>query len=280
VKQPDWKTARNHMGGKEELNTSEDSSNERAIRDSAIRERKQRVQGMFNAIASRYDLLNHLLSAGIDLYWRRRALALVRGERPQRILDLATGTGDFAIAARRLEPRRVVGADVALNMLRLGSAKLGSQSRGSQNRGSAPVGSEIPLTLLCADAERLPFADDSFDLVTAAFGVRNFGDVAVGLEQARRVLKTGGELLVLEFTQPTAPVFSQLYRFYFKHILPVLGGIISGNRQAYAYLPESVAAFPQHDGFLKLMREAGFDRERVTSLTLGICAVYQGHKAD
>ncbi len=133
---------------------------------------------------------------------------------------------------------------------------------------------------MCADAERLPFADDSFDLVTAAFGVRNFGDVAVGLEQARRVLKTGGELLVLEFTQPTAPVFSQLYRFYFKHILPVLGGIISGNRQAYAYLPESVAAFPQHDGFLKLMREAGFDRERVTSLTLGICAVYQGHKAD
>ncbi len=269
--------------------------------DDAIHERKRRVQGMFNAIASRYDLLNHLLSAGIDLYWRRRALSLVRGERPARVLDLATGTGDFAIAARRLKPRRVVGADIALNMLRLGSSKLGSSKLGSRKRGSsllrlpangsgrveADTGaaevagtSEIPLTLLCADAESLPFADDSFDLVTAAFGVRNFGDVSVGLAQARRVLKPGGELVILEFTEPTAPVFSQLYRFYFKHILPVLGGIISGNRQAYAYLPESVASFPQRDGFLRLMRDAGFDRERVTSLTLGICAVYQGHKAN
>ncbi len=254
--------------------------------EDAIHERKRRVQGMFNAIASRYDLLNHLLSAGIDLYWRRRALSLVRGERPARVLDLATGTGDFAIAARRLKPRRVVGADVALNMLRLGSSKLGSRANGSSqvaaDIGAAAVAGtpEIPMTLLCADAESLPFADDSFDLVTAAFGVRNFGDVSVGLAQARRVLKPGGELVILEFTEPTAPVFSQLYRFYFKHILPVLGGIISGNRQAYAYLPESVAAFPQPDGFLRLMRDAGFDRERMTSLTLGICAVYQGHKAN
>ena len=259
--------------------------------DDAIHERKRRVQGMFNAIASRYDLLNHLLSAGIDLYWRRRALSLVRGERPARVLDLATGTGDFALAARRLKPQRVVGADVALNMLRLGSSKLGSSKLGSRKRGSSQVEAdigaaavagtqEIPLTLLCADAERLPFVDDSFDLVTAAFGVRNFGDVSVGLAQAWRVLKPGGELVILEFTEPTAPVFSQLYRFYFKHILPVLGGIISGNRQAYAYLPESVAAFPQRDGFLRLMGDAGFDRERATSLTLGICAVYQGHKAN
>jgi demethylmenaquinone methyltransferase/2-methoxy-6-polyprenyl-1,4-benzoquinol methylase len=259
--------------------------------EDAIRERKRRVQGMFNAIASRYDLLNHLLSAGVDLYWRRRALSLVRGGRPARVLDLATGTGDFALAAKRLKPLRVVGADVALNMLRLGSSKLGSSKLGSRKLGSSQAGAdtgaaavagtpEIPLTLLCADAESLPFVDNSFDLVTAAFGVRNFGDVSVGLTQARRVLKPGGELVILEFTEPTAPVFSQLYRFYFKHILPVLGGIISGNRQAYSYLPESVAAFPQHDGFLKLMRDAGFDRERVTSLTLGICAVYQGHKTN
>lgn len=250
----------------------------------AIRERKRRVQGMFNAIASRYDLLNHLLSAGIDLYWRRRALSLVRVERPARVLDLATGTGDFALAARRLKPQRVVGADVALNMLRLGSSKLGSRKRGSSqveaDTGAAAGTQGIPLILLCADAESLPFADDSFDLVTAAFGVRNFGDVSVGLAQAQRVLKPGGELVILEFSDPTAPVFSQLYRFYFKRILPVLGGIISGNRQAYSYLPESVAAFPQRDGFLRLMRDAGFDRERATSLTLGICAVYQGHKAN
>lgn len=252
-----------------------------AGREEAIQERKQRVQGMFNAIAARYDLLNHLLSAGIDLYWRRRALALVRGRRPARILDLATGTGDLALAARRLKPTRVVGADVAINMLKLGSSKLGSQKREFATGAAAVAGAaEIPVTLLCADAEQLPFADASFDLVTAAFGVRNFGDVAVGLAQARRVLKPGGELVILEFTEPTAPVFSQLYRFYFKHILPVLGGMISGNRQAYSYLPESVASFPQHDGFLKLMREAGFDRESVTPLTLGICAVYQGQKAN
>ena len=254
----------------------------------AILARKRRVQSMFNTIASRYDLLNHLLSAGIDFYWRRRALGLVRVERPGRVLDLATGTGDFALAARRLQPRRVVGTDVAINMLRLGSRKRGSSKLGSSKpddggsaEGAAAVvgANEIPLVLLCADAERLPFAEDSFDLVTAAFGVRNFGDVTVGLEQAWSVLRPGGELVVLEFTEPTAPVFSQLYRFYFERVLPVLGGIVSGNRRAYAYLPESVAAFPQHDAFLQKMREAGFGQVKATPLTLGICAVYQGIKA-
>ena len=265
-------------------------------RKEAIRERKRRVQSMFNAIASRYDLLNHLLSAGIDFYWRRRALALVRVQRPGRILDLATDTGDFALAARRLHPRRIVGADVALNMLRLGSRKRGSRQRGSRQRGSRQLGpahngsdsgaaavagtDRDPLSLLCADAEQLPFADGSFDLVTAAFGVRNFGDVAAGLQQARRVLSSEGELVVLEFTEPTAPGFRQLYQLYFRRILPILGGLISGDRQAYAYLPESVAAFPQHEAFLQLMREAGFSQVRATRLTLGICAVYQGLKAD
>lgn len=220
---------------------------------------------MFNAIAHRYDLLNHLLSAGIDVYWRRRALGLVRTNAPGVILDLATGTGDFALAARRLQPARIIGADVALAMVRLGVPKVAS-------------GPGAPIRLLGGDAERLPFCDDSVDLVMAAFGVRNFGHIPTGLAEAYRVLRPGGELLILDFTEPTAFGFRQFYRFYFKHVLPRVGGLISGNRQAYAYLPKSVGTFPQGEAFLELMTAARFQDNRHTPLTLGISAVYQGLK--
>lgn len=226
-------------------------------------ERKRAIQGMFNGIAHRYDLLNHLLSAGVDVYWRRRALNLVRQPSPARILDLATGTADFALAARRLNPGRIVGADVALEMVRLGVPKVAA--------ADGP-----PIRLMGGDAERLPFADDSFDLVTAAFGVRNFGHIPDGLAEARRVLRPGGELLILDFSEPTAPGFRQAYRFYFKHVLPRVGGLISGNRQAYSYLPRSVGTFAQGEAFLQLMRDAGFAECRHVALTLGISAVYQG----
>ncbi len=229
-------------------------------------ERKQAIQGMFNAIAHRYDLANHLLSAGIDVYWRRRALGLVRANAPAAILDLATGTGDFALAARRLQPRCIVGADVALAMVRVGVPKVA-------------VGPGAPIRLLGGDAEHLPFCDDSFDLVTAAFGVRNFGHIPAGLAEARRVLRPGGELLILDFTEPTIAGFRQLYRFYFRQVLPRVGGWISGNRQAYAYLPRSVGTFPQGQAFLDLMRDAGFTDNRHVSLTLGISAVYQGTRS-
>jgi demethylmenaquinone methyltransferase/2-methoxy-6-polyprenyl-1,4-benzoquinol methylase len=204
-------------------------------------ERKRAIQGMFNGIAHRYDLLNHLLSAGVDVYWRRRALDLVRQPSPARILDLATGTADFALAARRLNPGRIVGADVALEMVRLGVPKVAAADR-------------PPIRLMGGDAERLPFADDSFDLVTAAFGVRNFGHIPDGLAEARRVLRPGGELLILDFSEPTAPGF----------------------RQAYSYLPRSVGTFAQGEAFLQLMRDAGFADCRHVALTLGISAVYQG----
>ena len=217
---------------------------------------------MFNAIAHRYDLLNHLLSAGVDIYWRRRALALVRHEAPRRLLDVATGTGDFAIAARRLAPDRIVAADVALEMVRLGVPK--AAARG------------VPVRWLGGDAERLPFAAGSFDLVTAAFGVRNFGHIPSGLAEARRVLRPGGELVVLDFTEPTLFGFRHLYRLYFRRLLPVVGGLISGNRRAYSYLPRSVGDFPQGRAFLELMEEAGFEDNRHVPLTLGISAVYQG----
>lgn len=228
-----------------------------------IDERKRAVEGMFNGIAHRYDLLNHLLSGGIDIYWRRRALSLVRHPAPRHILDLATGTGDFALAARRLRPQRVVGADVALEMVRLGVPKVAA-------------GDGAPIRLMGGDAERLPYRDGVFDLVTVAFGVRNFGHIPTGLAEAFRVLRPGGELVVLDFAEPTAPGFRQLYRLYFRRVLPVLGGLISGNRQAYAYLPRSVGSFPQGAAFLALLAEAGFEANRHVPLSLGISAVYQG----
>ncbi len=230
--------------------------------------RKQRIQQMFNAIARRYDLLNHLLSGGMDLYWRRRALNRVRCQAPQQILDLATGTADFALAATRKHPRRVVGVDVAIDMLRLGTAKL--------RRRNPPV----PVRLLGGDAENLPFRDRSFDLVVAAFGVRNFGHIPTGLAEAWRVLRPGGELLILDFSEPETPLFRQLYRFYFTRILPLVGGLVSGERQAYAYLPASVGAFPQGRAFLELLDGAGFVANAHTSFTLGICALYQGFKPE
>ena len=231
-----------------------------------IKERKQRIQHMFNGIARRYDLLNHLLSGGVDVYWRRRALGCVRQPQPRQVLDLATGTGDFAIAAHRLGPQRLVGVDVALNMLRLGRAKLAGRPGG-------------PLVqLLGGDAEQLPFREACFDLVTAAFGVRNFGHVSAGLAEAWRVLRPGGEILVLDFSEPTAPLFRHLYRFYFKRVLPLVGGVISGNRPAYSYLPQSVGTFPQGRDFLRQLEEAGFAETAGTPLTLGVCWIYQGRK--
>ena len=231
-----------------------------------VAEHKRRNRDMFNAIARRYDLLNHLLSGGVDVYWRRRALSYAARTAPQRVLDLATGTGDFALAATRLGPQQVVGIDVAVEMLRLGAAKVAAKG---------PAGRVV---LLGGDAEQLPFQNSTFDLVTGAFGVRNFGHIPSGLAEAHRVLKPGGQLLVLDFCEPTAPLVRQLYGFYFHKVLPLIGGLVSGQRRAYAYLPRSVGAFPQGPAFVELLVAAGFKKTRYTPLTLGIAAVYQGVK--
>ncbi len=231
-----------------------------------VAEHKRRNRDMFNAIARRYDLLNHLLSGGVDVYWRRRALHAAWDKHPQRILDLATGTGDFALAVDRLGPQQVVGIDMAIEMLRLGAAKV------------AAKGPSARVDLLVGDAEQLPFQDNTFDMVTGAFGVRNFGHIPSGLAEAHRVLKPGGQLLVLDFCEPTAPLFRQLYLFYFHKVLPLIGGLISGQRRAYAYLPRSVGTFPQRRAFVELLVAAGFSQTRYMPMTLGIAAVYQGFK--
>jgi demethylmenaquinone methyltransferase/2-methoxy-6-polyprenyl-1,4-benzoquinol methylase len=224
------------------------------------------VRSMFNAIAPRYDFLNHLLSFRRDVYWRRKAIAMLRPYRPQRILDIATGTGDFAIAALSLSPAKVIGVDVAEEMLKFGEGKLRRQH----------LNGKVDLQL--GNAEELEFPDESFDAVTVAFGVRNFGNLERGLSEMKRVLKTGGVVLILEFSSPQSLLFKQVYGFYFGRILPFLGGIISRHREAYEYLPRSVDAFPDGDAFLEVLSKCGFRNVQRQRLTFGIASIYLGTK--
>ena len=229
-----------------------------------IKDHKRKNREMFNAIADNYDLINHILSGGIDFYWRWRALSKLSSIENSVILDLATGTGDFTIAARRFSPRRVVGVDVAREMIKLGTDKVSKCT--------------FDARLLGGDAESLPFRCDTFDIVMAAFGVRNFGHIPTGLAEAFRVLRPGGQLIILDFCEPTLPIVRGLYLLYFRKVLPFLGGLISGERQAYEYLPRSVSDFPQGGAFLDLMSDAGFIENSATKLTLGICSIYLGEK--
>ncbi len=225
-----------------------------------------RNRAMFNAIARRYDLLNHVLSIGIDRYWRCRAMAVVKAMGGGTALDLATGTADLALGLARLPGWRVIGVDPARAMLDLGRTKV------------AAAQLQAAVELLVAEAEGLPFASASFDLVTAAFGVRNFTDLPRALGEARRVLRPTGRLLVLEFSEPAAPVFRSIYRWYFGAVLPRVGGWVSGQREAYAYLPRSVAGFPSGAAFLGCLRSAGFVDATATRLTLGVCTLYSARR--
>ena len=219
---------------------------------------------MFDAIAPRYDLLNRVLSLGIDQYWRKRAIALLKDEAPERILDVATGTGDLAIQALTLDPKKVVGVDISEEMLRFGREKLARMDLGDR------------IELKRGDAERLPFSDSQFDAVLVAFGVRNFEDLDKGLVEIRRVLKPGGSLVVLEFSQPQAFPVKQAYTFYSKHILPRIGGAVSKDTGAYEYLPASVEAFPYGEAFLDRLRAAGSTNPSAQPLTFGIASLYKG----
>ena len=221
---------------------------------------------MFDAIAHRYDLLNHMLSGGADFYWRRKAVASLRDLRPRRILDVATGTADFAIAALRLKPDEVIGVDIAENMLAIGRAKI-------QRMGAGEV-----IHLRTGEAEHLEFGDNAFDAAMVAFGARNFEHLHQGLREMQRVLRPGGRIVVLEFSRPTAFPLRQLYLFYFRRILPLLGRSISKDRDAYTYLPDTVMKFPQGEEFLAILKEAGIRSPRQHRLTFGIVTIYTGEK--
>ncbi|MCS7081971.1 MAG: bifunctional demethylmenaquinone methyltransferase/2-methoxy-6-polyprenyl-1,4-benzoquinol methylase UbiE [Bacteroidetes bacterium] len=226
--------------------------------------KKDYVRALFNAIAHRYDLLNSLLSLGLDRYWRWRAIRWLASERPRTILDAATGTAELAIAAARLRSvERIVGVDIAEAMLERGRHKV--------NR----LGLKERILLQRADSEALPFPDGLFDAAMVAFGVRNFENLDQGLRELRRVVRPGGVVLILEFARSRLPGFRTLFGFYFHHLLPRLGSWVSGHPEAYRYLPESVARFPEDLEFVSRLQKAGFRRISWRRLTFGVCALYK-----
>jgi demethylmenaquinone methyltransferase/2-methoxy-6-polyprenyl-1,4-benzoquinol methylase len=223
------------------------------------------VESMFDAVAPRYDLLNRVLSAGIDRYWRSRAVRMLHDEQPTRVLDVATGTADLAIKIERtLHPRETIGIDLSTEMLDRGRAKI--KRRGLSSR----------ISLRKADAAALPFDDGAFDAAFVAFGVRNFEDLDAGLSDIRRVLHPGSSLVVLEFSQPRAFPIKQLYDWYSHHALPRIGALLSPDQGAYEYLPSSVAAFPDGSDFLRRMADVGFADLEWIPLTFGIASLYRG----
>lgn len=225
--------------------------------------KKAQVERMFDNIAPRYDLLNRLLSLGVDVWWRKRALRYLRAGKPRDILDVATGTADVALmAADMLKPERIVGIDIANHMLDFGREKI-------RHRHLEGV-----ITLETGDSENLRFPDQSFDAVTVAFGVRNFEHLEKGLAEMYRVLRPGGRVVILEFSRPRIFPFKQLYNTYFKYVLPLIGRLTSRDTRAYSYLFESVQAFPEGDAFLSILTKTGFSHPQCERLTLGICSIY------
>ena len=222
---------------------------------------------MFDNIAPKYDLLNHTLSMSIDRVWRRRVVGEVRRAKPGRILDVATGTGDLAIAmARRIRDVQVLGVDLSEQMLAVARRKI--EARGLDGR----------IVLDRGDAERLAVADASVDVATVAFGVRNFGDLGAGLRELARTIKPGGKVVILEFSRPRNRLFRVLYEFYTYKILPRIGGMVSKDKRAYEYLPASVGEFPSPAEFMSLMERAGFRACRARSQSFGIAQIYTGQK--
>ena len=222
---------------------------------------------MFNNIAHRYDFLNHFLSAGIDYSWRRKAIKLMGRKNPKTILDVATGTGDLAIAALKINPEKIIGVDIAEDMLEFGRKKLTEKKL------------QDKITLETGDSENLRFGDASFDAVMVAFGVRNFENLEKGLSEMFRVINQNGQVMILEFSKPKKFPVKQLYNFYFRFILPSLGKMISGDSSAYTYLPESVGKFPDGDAFLNILQKIGFKEVKQIKLTFGIASIYWGLKA-
>ena len=231
--------------------------------------KKQQVSKMFDNIARHYDFLNHFLSLGIDKIWRRKMIAELASVQPKLILDVATGTGDVAINTikqLKIKDLHIVGLDISPEMLNIGKKKIDTE------------GLSQTIEMLVGDSENLPFEGNKFDAITVAYGVRNFENLEQGLTEMQRVLKPNGKLVVLEFSKPTMFPFRQLFNFYFKNILPLIGKITSKDSRAYSYLYESVQSFPDGTDFLKVLTKTGFKNTQCTPLTLGICTIYTAFK--
>jgi len=228
---------------------------------------KEKVRAMFNDIAPKYDFLNHFLSGGIDILWRKKVRRLLATIKPKKILDVATGTGDLAIELINLSPDKIIGIDIATEMLDIGKEKI------------ARKGLEKVIELQEGDAENINFHDNSFDAITVAFGVRNFENLNKGLKEMCRVLKPSGVVAVLEFSKPKGFPFKQVYRFYSKFILPTMGKAVSKSDEAYKYLPDSVQGFAEDKAFLHELEKAGFIKARQNRLTMGIATLYSATKS-
>jgi len=224
--------------------------------------KKEQVATMFNNIAHRYDFLNQLLSMGIHKGWRKKAVRMIADIHPKQILDIATGTGDFAIETMKLSPLKVTGVDISEGMLKFGNEKI------------AKLGLQDKIELKKGDSEELPFADNSFDAITVGFGVRNFENLSKGIADMYRVLRPGGKVAILEFSKPKRFPVKQVYHFYFRYITPLVGRIFSKDSSAYTYLPESVQAFPDGEDFLAVLRKAGFKDAKAIPVTFGIASIY------
>ena len=229
--------------------------------------KKDQVANMFNNISETYDFLNHFLSVGIDIIWRRKAIKKLSEIKPEHILDVATGTGDFAFEAIKiLKPKKVTGVDISEGMLGVADKKI-------KERGLADI-----FSVTLGDSEALQFEENTFDAITVAFGVRNYENLETGLSDMYRVLKPGGMIVILEFSKPRKFPVKQVYSIYFNYITPFFGKLFSKDKRAYEYLPESVAAFPDREDFVNLLNKVGFKDTKFESLTFGISSIYTGVK--
>lgn len=229
--------------------------------------KKEQVAQMFDNIAPKYDFLNHFLSLNIDKIWRRKAIEILKKSEPKHILDIATGTGDFAFEINRIiAPEKIIGIDISQGMLEIGKEKI--KKRRLENVIQFYIG----------DSENIDFRDNTYDAATVAFGVRNFENLQKGLSEIYRVLKPEGEVVILEFSTPQKFPVKQFYRFYSRRILPFFGKLFSKDKSAYTYLPESVEAFPFGEKFISILKETGFKKCYCKVFSFGIASVYYGRK--
>lgn len=228
--------------------------------------KKEQVAEMFDNISHRYDFLNHFLSLGIDRSWRKKAIKILQKDKPKVVLDVATGTGDFALEALKLNPEKIFGIDISEGMLAKGNEKVKRK------------GLEKVIELKYGDSESIPFEDSSFDAITVAFGVRNFENLNSGLSEMKRVLKKEGKLVILEFSKPKSFPIKNIYNLYFHNILPKIGKMVSKDSSAYTYLPESVNAFPEGEDFENILRDIGFKVLKTYPQFFGIASIYHLEK--